>query len=67
MSAPVVAFDEFVRSRDLLRVGWLLTETDAAASLGVAVGSVKRYAADVLAKLRSTPSLTGLVREEVSG
>ena len=44
-----------------------LSETDAAASLGVAVGSVKRYAADALAKLRSAPSLSGLLSEEVSG
>jgi RNA polymerase sigma factor (sigma-70 family) len=41
------------------------SEAETAQLLGLAPGSVKRYAADALAKLRSAPSLTGLLTEEV--
>ena len=43
-----------------------LSEADTATALGIAVGSVKRYAADALAKLRADPALTGLLTEEVT-
>ena len=42
-----------------------LSETETAAALGLAVGSVKRYAADALAKLRTDPALEGVLTEEV--
>ena len=42
-----------------------LSEADTATTLGIAPGSVKRYAADALAKLRTAPSLRGLLTEEV--
>lgn len=42
-----------------------LSEADTAQLLGLATGSVKRYAADALAKLRTAPSLAGLLTEEV--
>jgi RNA polymerase sigma-70 factor (sigma-E family) len=42
-----------------------LSEADTARLLGLAPGSVKRYAADALAKLRVAPSLAGLLTEEV--
>ncbi len=41
------------------------SEAETARALGVAVGSVKRYAADALAKLRADPALAGLLTEEV--
>lgn len=44
-----------------------LSVADTAAELGIAEGSVKRHAADALAKLRVAPALTGLLSEEVSG
>jgi RNA polymerase sigma-70 factor (sigma-E family) len=43
-----------------------LSEADTAAALGIAAGSVKRYAADALAKLRVDPALGGLLTEEVT-
>jgi RNA polymerase sigma-70 factor (sigma-E family) len=42
-----------------------LSEAETAQLLGLATGSVKRYAADALAKLRTAPSLAGLLTEEV--
>lgn len=42
-----------------------LSEADTASALGIAPGTVKRYAADALAKLRTAPSLHGLLTEEV--
>jgi RNA polymerase sigma-70 factor (sigma-E family) len=42
------------------------SEADTAAALGIAVGSVKRYASDALAKLRTDPALDGLLTEEVT-
>jgi RNA polymerase sigma-70 factor (sigma-E family) len=42
-----------------------LSEAETAQMLGLAPGSVKRYAADALAKLRVAPSLAGLLTEEV--
>lgn len=44
-----------------------MSEADTAAALGIAVGSVKRYASDALAKLRAEPALAGLLTEEVAG
>ena len=41
-----------------------LSEADTAAALGLAAGTVKRYASDALAKLRTAPSLAGLLTEE---
>jgi RNA polymerase sigma-70 factor (sigma-E family) len=43
-----------------------MSEADTATSLGIAVGSVKRYASDALGKLRADPSLHGLLTEEVT-
>jgi RNA polymerase sigma-70 factor (sigma-E family) len=43
-----------------------MSEADTAAALGVAAGSVKRYAADALATLRADPSLAGVLTEEVA-
>jgi RNA polymerase sigma-70 factor (sigma-E family) len=43
-----------------------LSEADTAATLGIAAGSVKRYSADALAKLRTAPSLRGLLTEEAT-
>jgi len=40
------------------------SEAETAQLLGLAPGSVKRYAADALAKLRTAPSLAGLLTEE---
>jgi RNA polymerase sigma-70 factor (sigma-E family) len=42
-----------------------LSEADTAAALGIAPGTVKRYASDALAKLRADPALDGLLTEEV--
>lgn len=42
-----------------------VSEADTAAALGIAVGTVKRYAADALTKLRADPALHGLLTEEV--
>ena len=42
------------------------SEADTAAALGIAVGTVKRYAADAVAKLRAAPALQGLLTEEVA-
>jgi RNA polymerase sigma-70 factor (sigma-E family) len=42
-----------------------LSERDTATTLGISTGSVKRYAADALAKLRTAPSLRGLLTEEL--
>jgi RNA polymerase sigma-70 factor (sigma-E family) len=44
-----------------------LSEAETAANLGVAVGTVKRYLADALTKLRAEPGLRGLLTEEISG
>jgi RNA polymerase sigma-70 factor (sigma-E family) len=42
-----------------------LSEAETAHLLRLAPGSVKRYAADALTKLRAAPSLAGLLTEEV--
>lgn len=43
-----------------------MSEADTAAALGIAAGSVKRYASDALAKLRADPALHGLLTEGVA-
>jgi RNA polymerase sigma factor (sigma-70 family) len=43
-----------------------MSEADTATALGIAAGSVKRYASDALAKLRTDPALHGLLTEEVA-
>jgi RNA polymerase sigma-70 factor (sigma-E family) len=43
-----------------------MSEADTATALGIAAGSVKRYASDALAKLRADPALHGLLTEEVA-
>jgi RNA polymerase sigma-70 factor (sigma-E family) len=43
-----------------------MSEAETAAALGIAAGSVKRYASDALAKLRTDPALQGLLTEEVA-
>jgi RNA polymerase sigma-70 factor (sigma-E family) len=42
------------------------SEADTATALEIAVGTVKRYASDALAKLRADPALEGLLTEEVT-
>lgn len=42
------------------------SEAETAHLLGLAPGSVKRYAADALAKLRAAPSLAGLLTEDAN-
>jgi RNA polymerase sigma factor (sigma-70 family) len=53
------------RATVVLRYYADLSEADTAAELGIAAGTVKRYAADALTKLRAAPSLRGLPTEEV--
>jgi RNA polymerase sigma factor (sigma-70 family) len=65
--AALAALSPRERTVVVLRYYTDLSEADTAAALGIAVGSVKRYAADALAKLRVDPALDGLLTEEVTG
>jgi RNA polymerase sigma-70 factor (sigma-E family) len=65
--AALAALSPRERTVVVLRYYADLSEADTAAALGIAVGSVKRYAADALAKLRADPALDGLLTEEVAG
>jgi DNA-directed RNA polymerase specialized sigma24 family protein len=59
--AESAGFREFV----VLRYYVDLSEADTARTFEIAVGSVKRYASDALAKLRADPELIGLLTAEV--
>lgn len=64
MRAALARLSSRERSVVVLRYYLDLSERDTAAALGISTGSVKRYAADALANLRSAPSLSGLLTEE---
>lgn len=63
----LVALTPRERAVVVLRYYADMSEAGTAAALGIAVGSVKRYASDALAKLRADPALAGLLTEEVAG
>lgn len=65
--AALAALSPRERSVVVLRYYADQSEAETAAALGIAVGSVKRYASDALAKLRADPALAGLLTEEVPG
>jgi RNA polymerase sigma-70 factor (sigma-E family) len=66
MRVALAALAPRERAVVVLRYYTDMSEADTAAALGLAVGTIKRYAADALAKLRADPALQGLLTEEVA-
>jgi RNA polymerase sigma-70 factor (sigma-E family) len=63
--SALLALSPRERAVIVLRFYTDLSEAETARVLDIAVGTVKRYASDALARLRADPALAGLLTEEV--